>query len=69
MKTKLCNYFIILHNYKCYGIDQNRFRKSLQSSGKNVKNNYFKTTHLFLPTIQFVTSLNIYIVWTFASFW
>ena len=32
----------LLHNYKCYGVDQGCFRKLFQSSIKNVKNNYFK---------------------------
>ena len=34
----------LLHNHKCYGVDQSRFRKPLKSSQKNVKNNYLKTT-------------------------
>ena len=34
----------LLHNYKCYGVDQSRFRRPLQSSDKNVKNNYPKKT-------------------------
>ena len=34
----------LLHNYKCYGVDQSRFRRPLQSSDKNVKNNYPKET-------------------------
>ena len=29
----------LLHNYKFYEVDQSRFRKPLQSSAKNVKNN------------------------------
>ena len=49
----------LLHNYKCYGVDQSRFRKLLESSAKNVKNNYSKTTPSFLPAVQFVTSLNV----------
>ena len=48
----------LFHSYKCYGIDQSRFRKPLQSSTNDVKNNYPKTTRSFLPTAQFVTSLN-----------
>ena len=48
----------LLYNYKCYKIDQNHFRKPLQSSAKNVKNNYPKTFLSFLTTVQFVTSLN-----------
>ena len=48
----------LLHNYKCYGVDQSRFRKPLQSSIKNVKNNYLKTTRSFLPVVKFVASLN-----------
>ena len=34
----------LLHNYKCYGSDQSRFRKPSESSAKNIKNNYPKTT-------------------------
>ena len=48
----------LLHNYKCYGVEQSHFRKPLKSSAKNVNNNYRKTTRSFLPTVQFVTSLN-----------
>ena len=58
----------LLHIYKCYGIDQSRFRKRLQSSVKNVKNNYLKTNLSFLQIVKFVTSLNVSIVRTFASF-
>ena len=29
----------LLHNYKCYDVDQSRFRKPLQSSATNVKYN------------------------------
>ena len=36
----------LLHNYKRYGVDQSRFRKPLQSSNKNIKNNYPKTTRM-----------------------
>ena len=50
----------LLYNYKCYGVDQSHFRKPLQSSLLNVKNNnYFKETHSFLLAVQFVTSLNV----------
>ena len=49
----------LLYNYKCYKIDQNHFRKPLQSSAKNVKNNYPKKTCSFLRAIQLVTSLNV----------
>ena len=49
----------LLHNYKCYGVDQSRFRKLLQSSAKNLKNNFPKTTRSFLPAVQFVSSLNV----------
>ena len=49
----------LLHNHKCYGVDQSPFRKPLKSSQKNVKNNYLKTTRSFLPVVKFVTSLNI----------
>ena len=31
----------------------------LESSAKNVKNNYRKTTRSFLPAAQFVTTLNV----------
>ena len=44
----------LLHNYKCYGVVLSRFRKSLQSSAKNVKNNNPKTTGSFLTVAQFV---------------
>ena len=46
----------LLHNYKCYGVDQSHFRKPLQSSAKNVKNNYRKSIRSFLPAIK--TALN-----------
>ena len=49
----------LLHNYKCYGVDQSHFRKPLQSSAKNVQNNYFENTRSFLPAVQFVTGLNV----------
>ena len=49
----------LLHNYKCYGVDQSRFRKLLQSSAKNLKNNFPKMTRSFLPAVQFVSSLNV----------
>ena len=49
----------LLSNYKCDGVDQSVSRRLLQSSVKNVKNNYPKTTRSFLPAVQFVTSLNI----------
>ena len=42
----------LLHNCKCYGVDQNHFRKHLQSSAKNVKYNYAKTTQ-YLGMYQF----------------
>ena len=58
----------LLHNYKCYGVDQGRYRKPLQSSAKNVKSNYLKKAGSFLLAVQFVTSLNVYIVRAFASF-
>ena len=48
----------LLHNYKCYGVDQSRFRKPLQSSVKNVKKNYLKTTRSFFLVAKFVTCLN-----------
>ena len=38
----------LLHNYKCYGVDQTRFRKALKSSVK---------TRSFLLVIQFVANL------------
>ena len=38
----------LLHNYKCYGVDQTRFRKPLKSSVK---------TRSFLLVIQFVANL------------
>ena len=59
----------LLHNYKSYGIEYSHFRKLLNSSAMNVKNNYRKTTRSFLPAAQFVTSLNVKIVRTFTSFW
>ena len=43
----------LIHNYKCYDVDQNHFRTPLKSSAKNMKNNYPKTTRSFLPPIQF----------------
>ena len=57
----------LLHNYKCYGVDQGRYRKPLQSSAKSVKSNYLKAGS-FLLAVQFVTSLNVHIVRAFASF-
>ena len=48
----------LLHNYKCYGVEQSRFRKSSQSSAKNINNNYPEKTHSFLPAVQVLTSLN-----------
>ena len=42
----------LLHNYKCYGVQQSRFRKPLQSSVKNVKNNDLKNerpAHFYRP--------------------
>ena len=48
----------LLYNYKCYGTDQSYFRKPSQSSVKNVKNNYSKTTLSFLPAVQILTSLS-----------
>ena len=48
----------LLYNYKCYSVDQNLSRKPLQSTVKNVKNNYRKNNRSFLPAIQTVTSLN-----------
>ena len=47
----------LLHNYKCYGVDQSRFRKPSQSSAKNVKNNYPKKTRSFSPDVQFITTV------------
>ena len=49
----------LLHNCKCYGVDQSYFRKPLQGSVKKVKNNYLKNTRSFLPVVKFVTSLNV----------
>ena len=49
----------LLHNYKCYGVEQSHFRKSLKSSAKNVNNNHRETTRSFLPAVQFVNSLNV----------
>ena len=49
----------LLHNCKCYGADRSYFRRPLQSSVKNVKNNYLKTTRSFLRVVKFVTSLNV----------
>ena len=49
----------LLHNYKCYRVDQSRFRKPSQSSAQNVKNNYPKKTRSLSPDVQFVTSLNV----------
>ena len=43
----------LLHNYKCYGFDQNRFRRPLQNFAKNVKNNYPKRP------VQFYGSFNL----------
>ena len=48
----------LLHNHKYYGVDQSRFAKPLESSAKNIMNNYPKTTRSFLPAVQFVTNLN-----------
>ena len=48
----------LLYNYKCYGTDQSCFRKPSQSSAKNVKNNYPKTTLSFSPAVQVLTSLS-----------
>ena len=49
----------LLHNYKYYGVEQSHFRKPLKSSAKNVPNNYSKMNRSFLPSIQYVTSLNV----------
>ena len=49
----------LLHNYKCYGVEQSHFRKPLKSSAKNVNNSYRKTTRSYLPDVQFVTILNV----------
>ena len=48
----------LLHNYKCYGVEQRRFRKLSQSSVKNVKNNYREKIRSFLPVVQILTSFN-----------
>ena len=49
----------LLHDDKCYGVEQSNFGKPSKSSAKNVNNNHRKTTRSFLPTVQFVTSLNV----------
>ena len=49
----------LLHNYKCYDVNQSRFWRLLKSSAKNVKNNYPKRIPSFLPAFQFVTSLSV----------
>ena len=47
----------LLHNYKCYGFNQNHFRKFLRSSTPNVKNNYRKMIRSLFLAVQYVTSL------------
>ena len=49
----------LLHNSKCYGVNQNRFRKPLRSSAKNVKNKYPETSRSVLLAVQFATSLTV----------
>ena len=59
----------IIPNYKCHGIDQSCLKMPSQSSAKNIKKNCPRKTRSFLLMVQFVASLNVHIVRTFASLW
>ena len=56
MKTRLCNCSIIPN---ATVLTKAVLRKPLQSSAKNVKNNYGIKTRSFLPAVHSVTSLNV----------
>ena len=43
----------LIHNYKCYGVEQSHFRKPLKRSTINLKKSYRKTTRLFLIMVSF----------------
>ena len=55
-ETRWYNHFIITN---AMVLTKAVLRKPLQSSAKNLKNNYGIKTRSFLPAVQSVTSLNV----------